>query len=183
MKKNNTLIITLPLLLIVAVGVIYQYGYLGIKSGIESLYERENAKVKSLEKYANLIAEKPEIEKRIAVLKEMKKEVDTKLIEGKTPSLAAAALQDKVNGIIVGRGGLVTSGRVSKPEDLGAFRMISVSMDAAMPDMRALNDVLYMIETQTPYFILKELDIRVRDYRNPKELMVRFDVAALLRGK
>lgn len=183
MKKNNTLIITVPLLLIVVTAVIYQYGYLGIKAGIETLYEKENSKVKSLERYVNLIAEKPEIEKRIAALKEKRKEVDTKLIEGKTPSLAAAALQDKVNGIIVGRGGLVTSGRVSKPEDLESFRLISVSIDAAMPDMRTLNDVLYMIETQTPYFVLKELDIRVRDYRNPRELMVRFDVAALLRGK
>lgn len=182
-KNNNTLKITIPLLIITACFVIYQYGYLSIKTGIEAVKERESVKTRSLDQFIALIAEKPEIERQLALLKEKRKDTDLKLMDGKTSSLSAAALQDKVNGIITGRGGLVTSGRVGKSEDLDKFKVISVTIDAAIPDIRALSDVLYAIETQTPYIVVKELDVRVRDYRSPRELMVNFNVAALVRGK
>jgi hypothetical protein len=38
------------------------------------------------------------------------------------------------------------------------------------------------METQTPYLVVKELDVRVRDFRNPRELMIRMDVTALTRS-
>lgn len=56
-------------------------------------------------------------------------------------------------------------------------------MDVVLPDTRALSDVVYSIETRTPYIIVKELDTRVRNLREPRDLMVKLSVAALTRGR
>lgn len=183
MKRNRIVFLGIPLILILLCLVLYEYGYLRIQSEIASIKEEQALKMKTLEKYSALIAEKPQLEKELISLKEMRKAEDSKLIEGQTLSLAAATLQDMVKGIIVGRGGTISSERVGKPEDRGKFKVISVSIDAVLPDARALSDILYSIETRTPYLVVKELDTRVRDYRNPKELMVKLDVSALTTAK
>ncbi len=181
MNKSRTLIIGIPLILMLFALVIYRYGYLRAHTEIASIREEQSMGEKTLGKYVALIAEKPQLEKRLAQLTETRKADDAKLIEGQTLSLAAANLQDTVKGIVSSRGGTISSERVGKPEDLDKFKVITTSIDAVVPDVRALSDILYAIETQTPYLVVKELDTRVRDFRNPRELMIRMDVSALNR--
>lgn len=183
MKRNRVIALGIPIILVLLALVLYEYGYLRIQSEVASIKEEQALKMKTLEKYAALISERPQLEKELSRLKETRKADDSKLIEGQTLSLAAATLQDMVKGIIVGRGGTISSERVGKPEDYGKFKIITVSIDAVLPDARALSDILYSIETRTPYLVVKELDTRVRDYRNPKELMVKLDVSALTTAK
>jgi len=161
----------------------YQYIYVNIQTRVASLKETEAMKTKTLEKYMALISEKPQLEKQLASLKEERKSADLKLIEGQTLTLAGASLQDTVKDIVSRNGGTISSERVSKTEDRGKFKMISVSLDTVMPDTRVLRDVLYSIETRTPYLIVKEIDIRVRNYRDPREQVVKLDVAALSASK
>ncbi len=181
--KNKRLVIGVAIMLVLLGLIIYQYGYLRVRAEMASVREEEAIKTKTLEKYIALISEMPQLEKRLASLKEARKGEDSKLIEGQTPSLATAALQETVKGIVTGRGGTISSERVGKPEDLGKFRVINASIDAILPDSKALSDVLYSIETRTPYLTVKELDVRIRDYTNPKELIIRLDVAALTGGR
>ncbi len=179
MKKNRTLILTIPVMMILVGLIFYQYIYLGVQKELMTMKESQAIKTKTLEKYVNLIAEKPEIEKNLASLKETRDAEDAKLIEGQTPSLAAANLQERVKEIVIRNGGTISSERVGKPEDLDSFKVISISIDTVLPDTRALSDVLYAIETQTPSLNVKELDIRVKNFREPRELVVKLDVSAL----
>ncbi|MDA8239727.1 MAG: type II secretion system protein GspM [Nitrospiraceae bacterium] len=183
MKKNKTLAITLPLMLVLLVAGAYRYGYVKIRTDIDALKEEQAVKLRLLEKSAALIAEKPDIEKRLAALKGERQADSTKLIEGQTLSLSAATLQETIKGIVTGRGGSISSERVGKPEDYGNFKVITVSIDTVIPDARALSDILYSIETRTPYLVVKELDTRVRNFRDPKELTVKLDISALTGGK
>lgn len=183
MKRSKTLLITAPLMVILLGLVAYQYGYVKVHGEIESIREAYAMKTKTLEKYIELIAEKPRLEKRFASLTEERKADSSKLIEGQTLSLAAAALQDMVKGIVIGRGGSISSERVGKPEDVGKFKAVTVTIDAVVPDSRALSDILYSLETRTPHLVVKELDSRVRDFRNPRELMVKLDISAMTAGK
>jgi len=182
-KRNKTLLITIPFMVILIVLVGYQYGYVKIQAELSSIKEEQAIKIKTLEKYITLIAERPQFNKKLASLKDERKADDSKLVEGQTPSLAAATLQDTVKGIITERGGTISSERVGKPEELGKFKVINISIDAVIPDPRALSDVLYSIETRTPYLVVKELDIRIRNYKDPRELMLKLDVSALYGGK
>ena len=183
MRKSKILIVSIPLMIVLVVLLTYQYGYLRIQSEITSIKEEHAIKARTLEKYINLISEKPHLEKKLASLRDARKADDSKLIEGQTPSLAAAQLQEMVKTTITGRGGTISSERVGKPEDLGKFKVISVSVDAVIPESRALSEIIYSIETRTPYLIVKELDIRVRNYRDPRDLMVKLDVEAITAGR
>jgi len=177
------LLIGVPLILVLLASVGYQYGYVAIHAELAGISEAQAAKKKTLEKYISLIAEKPSLEKKLASLTDERKASNSKLIEGQTLSLAAATLQETVKAQITSHGGTISSERVGKPEDLGKFRVISVTVDSVIPDPRALSDILYSIETRTPYLVVKEIDARVRDFRNPRELMVKLDVSALTAAK
>jgi hypothetical protein len=183
MKRNRTLFFAVPLMLILVFLVIYQYGYLDIRAEKASVKEEQDVKLKLLQKYSSLIAEKPLIEEQISSLKAESRADDLKLIQGQTPSLAAATLQEIITGIIIEKGGTMSSQRVSTPEDLGRFKVLTVSIDAVLPDIGALSEILYSIETRTPYLIVKELDTRVRNIRGPKDLMVKMDISALTGGQ
>ncbi|MEI6153093.1 MAG: type II secretion system protein GspM [Deltaproteobacteria bacterium] len=178
--KSRILIIALPFTIILLGLVIYEYGFLAIQAEQTATKDIYALKAKTLEKYLTLIAQKPQLEKRLDALKEIKKADDVKITEGQTVPLAAAALQNAIKGIISSRGGTISSERVEKPEDLGKFKIVSVTIDTAMPDTRSLSDALYAIETQTPFFVIKELDARIKNYREPRELQVKLKVSAIV---
>lgn len=179
MKKSKTLILTVPLMIILSGLLLYEYVYVRIQEDVASIKEGEEIKAKTLEKYVSLIAEKPVLEKQLDSLKEERKAEETKLVEGQTLSLVAASLQEMVKDTITRSGATITSERVQKPEDLDTFKVIGVSIDMVVPDTRSLSDILYAIETRTPYLTIKDLDIRIRNYRDPREQVVKIEVNAL----
>jgi hypothetical protein len=73
--------------------------------------------------------------------------------------------------------------RAGKADDFVSFKTITVTVDTLLPDARGLADVLYAIETHTPYLLVKDLDVRVRNFKVPKELSVKFDVSGLTSTK
>jgi len=182
-KKNSLLIAAIPVLIILAGLTAYQYGYQGVRREMNSIKELEESKTEMLEKYIALIAEKPNLEKKLEHLKEERKNDESKLIEAQTLSIAAASLQETIKALVTGRGGSITSERVEKPDTLGNLKVVNVSIDAILPDTRALSDLLYGVETRTPYLVIKEVDTRVRNFRDPRELMVKIRVSALTGGQ
>jgi hypothetical protein len=182
-RRNRLLRFALPMIFILLALVAYEYGYDMVHSQMASLKEMQLAKTKTLEKYISIISEKPFLENRLAELKEKRKADDSKIIDAQTPALAAAVLLDTTKGMITGRGGSITSERVEKPDDRGKFKVVNVSVDMTLPDTRALSDIIFNIETRTPYIIIKELDARVRNFKEPRDLMIRLRVAALTGGK
>lgn len=179
MKKSKTLVIAIPLMVILSGVLLYQYVYVGIQTEVASIKESQSIKTTTLEKYMALIAKKPELEKELVSLKDERKAEDSKLIEGQTISLASATLQDMVKDAVTRSGGTISSERIAKSEDLGKFKIISVSLDTTLPDTRVLRDILYALETQTPYLTIKDVDIRVRNYRDPRDEIVKLEVSAL----
>lgn len=155
-SKNRILFVAIPVLVILAGLLVYQYGYVKLQDQMASMRDVETVKMKTLQKYADFVARKPEFERKLAALKEVRKADDSKLIEGQTPTVAAASLQNSIKTLITAKGGTISSERVEKPEDLDKFKVISVSLDGVVPDMRFMNEILFAIETQTPSLAIRE---------------------------
>lgn len=217
MRKSRILVIAVPAIVLLVGMVLYEYAYLGVRAEIAAIKEQQEAKTRTLTKYIAVIAEKPELEKKLASLKEQAKADSIKFIDGEPVSLASANLQETVKGILTGRGATISSERIGKAEDFGAqpetgeaaphkdagaqkgkgapgkkgekaeagpsIKVISVSLDASVPDPGALSDILYSVETRTPYLVIKELDARVKNFKEPRDLMVKIDVSGLYGGK
>jgi len=183
MKRNKTLTIAIPLLIILMI-IAAEYGYSKIQLKIAAIKESQAGKTQLVEKYISLISKKPALAKRFASLKEERSAVNAKLIEGSTPSIAAAALEDKIKGIVTEKGGTISSERIEKAEEAGAFSIISVSINAVLPDPGVLNNILYAMETHTPRLIVKELDVTVRNVRKPAgDIAVNLVVSAITSKK
>jgi hypothetical protein len=214
MKKNRTLLIAVPLALLLIGLVIYQYGYLGIQETVSANKEEEDLKVRTLQKYLSFIAEEPDLQRELKNKKEQRTAEKAELIAGDTTSLAAASLQEMVKGIITSRGGVISSERVGKEEEIAPgpaepgklpfkgqpggksspasieksalkrrFRIIKASFDFTAPEVGALRDIVFFIETKVPSLVIRELDCRVRNFQKPKELMIRMEVSALYGGQ
>jgi hypothetical protein len=181
-KRSRILLIAVPLMIILIGAVVYEYGYLRVQSELTDLKDVVSAKSKILAKYTELIAEKPRLEETLAARRETRKAENSKMIEGQTPSVAAASLLNVVKGMITSRGGSIASERVEKPEAAGKFKIIAVTFDAVMPDTRALTDIIYAIETQTPYLVVRELEVRIRNFKDPRDLTVKLKVSGLMGG-
>ena len=181
-RRTKLLIIAIPFNIILLGAVIYQYGILNIREEISSVEDLQASKMKMLQKYVEAIAQKSNLEKQLVSLKEKRKNEDTKVIVAQTPAVAAANLENSVKGIITSRGGTISSERVERPEDLGKFKVVNVVVDVIFPDIRALSDALFTIETQTPYLVVKELDVRVRNYTDPRDLLVKMKISGLTGG-
>jgi len=184
MKRNSKiLMIALPLMAVLAGAVFYEYGYLRVRSELSVMKDITDTKTQTLIKYVTLIADKPRLEERLAASREARKADTSKLIEGQTPSVAAATLQNTVKSMITARGGTISSERVERPEEIGKFKVITVTVDAVLPETKALSDALYAIETQTPYLVVREIDARIRNFREPRDLLVKLKVSGLTGGR
>ncbi len=182
-RRSRLLPIAVPVIVLLLGAVLYEYGYLRVR---EELTDREDAvsvKLKVLKKQMALIADAPVLEKNLSALRDLRKMETAKIIEGQTAPLAAATLQSTVKEAITSRGGSIASERVEKPENAGDFKMITVTIDAILPDTRALGDTLLAIETQTPYLVIRELDTRIRNFRDPRDLTVKLKVSGLTGGR
>ncbi|MGZ6223714.1 MAG: hypothetical protein ACXWMW_13340, partial [Syntrophales bacterium] len=104
-RKTKLLIIAIPVNIILLGAVIYQYGILNIREEISSVEDLQASKMKMLQKYVETIAQKSNLEKQLASLKEKRKNEDTKVILAQTPTIAAANLENSVKGIITSHGG------------------------------------------------------------------------------
>ena len=189
-QKSRNLIIAIPVMVILISLVIYQYGYMRISTGLAEISEERDLKLDLLNKYTSLISERPQIEKELASMREERQADNAKLIEASSLSIASATLQKVVKEIILGSGGTIKSQRINKMEDFGPFKVITVSIDTEIPDAGVLGDILYSIETSTPYIVVKELDVRVRKARRRRgkqteqdKLTIKLDLSALSAGK
>jgi hypothetical protein len=177
--KSKVLLPSMIVIMILSGFLVYDYGIVRVLEKTDEMKDQYNTKIKMINKYKDLIAQKPLVEKQIADLKEAGKRQEAKMMTAQTIAIAQANLQDTVKGIITGRNGVINSERAEKPEDSGKFKMISVTLDTVFPDIRMLSEALVAIETQTPYLVIQELDMRVRNYTDPRELVVKLKVAAL----
>ncbi len=184
MAKNSRLLIWLLPVAVILLGVaFYEYVYVAIQAELQATDESTEVKKKTLEKYINTIAQKGALENRINALKESRKSEESKTVEGQTPSVAAANLQNMIKVIITGKGGTISSERVEKSEDLHRLKIITVTVDTILPETKALHDILLLFETNPATLLMRELDVRVRNTREPRELMVKFKISALNIGK
>jgi hypothetical protein len=184
MGKNSKILFWLLPFVVILLGVaFYDYIYVAIQAELQSIDELKELKQKTLEKYVNTITQKGALENRINALKESRKSEESRMVEGQTPSVAAANLQNMIKGIIAGNGGTISSERVEKSEDFRRLKIITVSIDTVLPETKALHDILHLFETHPVTLLMRELDVRVRNMREPRELMVKFKVSAMNIGK
>jgi len=122
-----------------------------------------------LEKYARTAAARQQWERRLEELKRMLESLHQRLLQGQTPALAAAGLQDTLQKMANEHAVSVQLMRVLQPRVLEMYTGIPVLVEiqARIPGLSAF---LYSIENNRSLLNVTKLNIRVIDLRKPLDV-------------
>ena len=120
---------------------------------------------KRLVKYHEMIDSGKNIDKRLASLTKTAKELESRLLTGKTSSLAAVEVQ-KIMQETAGKSNVqISSVKVLSPENLDERGYLLVPVEFRMlPTMRQLKEILYQLQASQKYLTVRK--IVVQDYSN-----------------
>lgn len=126
-------------------------------------------KQRQLEKYRQMVHEGDDLEKKLKSLEKILRQGESRLLTGKTPSLAAADIQNIVHDMATESNVEIKTVRVLKPEELekGAYLSIPVQLTITSA-IRPLEQFLYRIATSPRYLTVKKLRIRIATTRSLK---------------
>lgn len=182
-KKAKTLLLTIPLAIVLLGLFVYQYGYLEIQRKASSIADEQDMKLKILNKYIIRISEIPQLDEKITLLKDSRLLYEGELIPGETAAIASASLLEIVKGVVSGRGGVILSEQMGQLVESDNFMVVSINVQASVPDVGALSDILFSLETQSPSLFINDIDVSIRDYRNPRELLMKLQISGMTNGK
>ncbi len=114
--------------------------------------------LKLLTGYQRLAATRPSLDDQFKALKTRELEAHG-LAEGGSAALAAASLQSDIKRIIESNGGEVRSAQPLPTSKSGDFEKVELRYDLSVAQA-SLSEIMYQIETHTPYLFLDGIDIR-----------------------
>jgi hypothetical protein len=174
-KKIYFLIAAAALLL---VGFLYRS--LPSLGGLMSLDKEIKLKERQVIKYRNLIANSSNLNERLNFLNNTLKGLETGLLTGKTPALAAADIQMILDEIVTKSNLKVTSIRVLKTEELEQKDYVSVQVEfRIIADIRQLNEILYRLAASPKYLKVIQMTAMVRG--KPGEIDCNMTIAGLMK--
>ena len=133
-----------------------------------------------ISRYQQLLNELPALEAAVEEL-ERTRPLAPYLLAGTNRALAAADLQRRLQDAAEKHGVTILSLRVKTPVDDGQLERISVEA-RLRAGIRELRDLLYIVETTTPYLFVEDLSINVRQPRRVRRAPSGLEISLTLFG-
>ena len=131
-------------------------------------------------RYQRLLNELPALEAAVSEL-DRKNPLDPYLLSGKNRALAAANLQRSLQEAAEKHGVTILSLRV-RPS-VAEAQMERIAVEARLrADIRPLRELLYYVETTTPYMFVDDLSIKVRRSRRARSAPTGLEINLTLYG-
>lgn len=161
---------------------------------VEPLWARHQSALRSAEqsealllRYQRIAADRPALQDRLERVEEPRSDA-RRFLDGVSPDLVAAELQDRIKRAVESSGATLTSMRILAPEDQAGHRRVSLRVNLEC-ETSALQELFHGIETAAPYLFLDNVDVRVRRKAGQRRgapaagsLRVRFDVHGYMRA-
>jgi len=125
----------------------------------------------TLEKFERIVAERAEVERQLAQVKRKQTQLNSKLLTGSTPSLAAADMQKMLEKIASVHDLEMKSVKVQDGEKQGDLLTIPLEI-RLQTDLERTRKFLADIEKNQKYLTVPSLKISVQNQRDPKEIIV-----------
>jgi hypothetical protein len=134
-------------------------------------------------KYAEILQNRKTVEEGLAGTRKQREEIQKRLIQGETPQLGAAHLQDLVKRLAEKNNLGLRSFRNLDPKEVGSFRRISVQIEFnPLSSMQNLTQFFYELEHQEQELMISEMDILVFNPRMPNTIQGNLIISGLMKG-
>ncbi|MBI4710012.1 MAG: hypothetical protein HY759_02760 [Nitrospirae bacterium] len=131
-----------------------------------TLTEYSDANRMKLEKQFDKISGKDILAKKLESAGAQLKQIETGLITGATPPVAAAEIQKALNEMAESLSIEIKSERALTPVEAGAYISIPVEIGFVAPTSK-LKSMLYRIRTSQSLFVVSDLNVRVINITKP----------------
>ncbi|MGQ9777479.1 MAG: type II secretion system protein GspM [Thermodesulfobacteriota bacterium] len=166
--KRKTIGILLSLIGVVG---IYVWGIVPWIEAKKKMEEEIKMKQHLILKYQEYINGRKYLEEDLKILKGRLENTKKRLIEGETPQLASANLQEIIKRIATSKDVQIRSFRILEPKDLNYFRKISIQIDFnPTPSLLNLVQFLNEIENHEKMLVVSEMDLLVFNIRMPNNI-------------
>jgi hypothetical protein len=166
--KKKRLLVIVSGVLVVLVGI-SRFG--PFFDGLGGLSDEIALKEQQLLKYLRAVKQGEGIAEGFRVLKRERNQLESQLLTGDTPSLAAVEIQKNLIEIVKKSGVELNTIRVLKPEVMEDARYTRIPVQFTMTStMRQLKQVLYRIEGSKMYLRLQKVRIDSYSRRSSREL-------------
>jgi len=139
-------------------------------------------KERRLEKYRQIVHEGDGLEARLVSLKKDLEQRESRLLTGKTPSLAAADIQQILHHMAKESKVEIKTVRILQPEEIDQDKYLSIPVQLNITcTIRHLKEFFYKIETSPKYLSVKKVGIRVfvRQHKIQVNYTIRADITIL----
>lgn len=150
--------------------------------GSISSNEETTLKEKQAAKYRQAAQERTALEEKSSTLKRTLDQLEAGVLNGETPSLAAADIQKIVDEISRRSDVSIKAVRVLKPEQSGFENYLSIPVELTFNcSIRELKDLLYWIDTSPKYLTVHKAQINVIEGSRYDQVQVFLTVAGIMK--
>jgi hypothetical protein len=168
---------------ITAAILVYHFGIVPLVDAKKRTDEEINLKRKILQKYAEVIQNRPTLEEALERTRKKDEEIEKRLLPGETPQLGAAHLQDIVKRLSEKNGIGLRSFRILEAKEVGVYRKISLQIEFnPIGSMMSLSQFIYDLENQEKKLMISEMDLLVFNPRLPNNIQGNLVVSGLMKG-
>ena len=164
-RRKGQKIIVIGLTILVCLAMIYLYNSLNLSN--YTFNEELNLKKQKLVKYRQKILEKKVVEKELLSRQNIFKQAEATLLNGKTPSLAAAEIQEIVTGITKAADAEIMTIRILQPDRSGKDMYLAIPVEVTITStIRELTQLLYKLDNSPKLLRIAKLRIKSRRGRS-----------------
>ncbi len=158
--------------------------------GFDSLEQEIALKEKKLKKYHQILQESGELNTKLNSLNRTLDRVESKLLSGQTPALAAVDIQNILNDIAGRTGVEINTMRVLKPKDESEEENPVGNQYLAIPvqitinaTTRQLKEILYKIENSLKLLRITDMRIRLTNVKQVEKIYSTLTVEGFMKKK
>lgn len=177
-KQRKYILIAAAVLLLF--GIIYRL--FPFFQGIQAAGAEIVLKERQLVKYRQMVQKGKDLQAKLISLNRTLDQVESGLLTGETPALAAVDVQNTLNEVASRSEVEIKTVRVLKPEKIDEENYLSVPVQFTISStIRQLKEMLYRIETSPKYLTIKKIRISVRHTRGLRQIQSNLTVAGVMK--
>ncbi len=170
MRRERRTLVAL-LLLIVALLLAYRFAFLPVLESQRNVRQELDLKKKLLARYEEYIKTGKEVDEGLNQKVQQVEAIQAKLLDGETPQINAANLQEILRKLSERNGIQIRSFRIAEPKEMNFYLKIPLVIEITpTKSMAALTYFLHDIENYEKKLVISDLDVTAPNMRNPTEV-------------
>ena len=163
--------------------LLYTFGILPLVEAKKKAEEEILLKKKALVRYEEYLGNRKLFEEELNRTQQQYDAIQRRLLDGETPQLGSANLQEVVRRLSEKAGVSIRSFRMLEPKEIDVYRKVSIQIDFNPNNsMLNLGQFIYDIENHEKELMISEMDLLVLNIRMPNQIQGSMVISGLMKG-